>query len=90
MVAVGVVEVDFERDAGDALGEGVVVSAFGVGVGRECLLGDVVSEFSDTDKSALLHRCFPPQGLFHIATPLCNRAFGFDCRRWCVGGWVAG
>ena len=67
MVAVGVVEVDFEHDAGDALGEGVVVSAFWVGVGRECLLGDVVSEFCDTDKSALLHRCFPPLGLFNIA-----------------------
>jgi hypothetical protein len=38
-------------------------------------LGDVVSEFCDTDKSALSHRCFPPQGLFHIATPLCNRAY---------------
>jgi len=90
LVAIGVVEIDFEHDAGDALGEGVVVSAFGVGVGRECLLGDVVSEFCDTDKSALSHRCFPPQGLFHIATPLCNRAFWFDCRRGCVGGWVAG
>ena len=89
-VAVGVVEIDFEHDAGDALGEGVVVSAFWVGVGRECLLGDVVSEFCDTDKSALLHRCFPPLGLFYIATPLCNRAFWFDCRRGCVGGWVAG
>jgi hypothetical protein len=74
LVAGGVVEVDFEHDAGDALREGVVVSAFGVGVGRECLLGDVVSEFCDTDNSALSHRCFPPQGLFHIATPLCNRA----------------
>jgi hypothetical protein len=38
------------------------------------LLGDVVSEFCDTDKSALSHRCFPPLGLFHIATQLCNRA----------------
>jgi hypothetical protein len=34
----------------------------------------VVSEFCDTHKSALSHRCIPPQGLFHIATPLCNRA----------------
>jgi len=34
LVAIGVVEIDFEHDAGDALGEGVVVSAFGVGVGR--------------------------------------------------------
>jgi len=31
--AVGVVAVDFEEDAGDALGERVVVSAFWVGVG---------------------------------------------------------
>jgi hypothetical protein len=66
-VAIGVVEIDFEHDAGDALGEGIVVSAFGVGVGGACLLGDVVSEFCDTDKSALSHRCFPPLGLFHIA-----------------------
>ena len=63
MVAIGVVEADFEHDAGDALGEGVVVSAFGVGVGRECLLGDVVSEFCDTDKSALSHRRFSSAGV---------------------------
>jgi len=75
--AVGVVEVDFEDDAGDALGEGVVVSALGVGVGGESLLGDVVSEFCDLGKSALSHRCIPPQGLFHIAAPLCNGAVPF-------------
>jgi hypothetical protein len=73
-IAVGAVAIDFEDDAGNALGEGVVVSALGVGVGGECLLGDVVSEFCDTDKSALSHWCIPPQGLFHIAAPLCNRA----------------
>lgn len=33
-VAVGAVEIDFEHYAGDALGEGVVVSAFWVGIGR--------------------------------------------------------
>ena len=74
MVAVGAVEIDFEHHAGDALGEGVVVSALGVRVGGESLLGDVVSEFCDTDKSALSHRCISPQGLFHITAPLCNRA----------------
>jgi len=73
-VAVGAVAIDFEHHAGDALGEGVVVSALGLGVGGECLLGDVVSEFCDTDQSALSDWCIPPQGLFHIATPLCNRA----------------
>ena len=26
------------------------------------------------DKSALSHRCIPPLGSFHIATPLCNKA----------------
>ena len=38
------------------------------------MLGDVISQFCDTDKSALSHRCIPPLGLFHIAIPLCNRA----------------
>ena len=73
-VAVGAVARDFEDDAGDALGEGVVVSALGVGVGGECLLGDVVGKYCDADKSALSYWCIPPQGLFHIAPPLCNRA----------------
>jgi len=73
-IAVGAVARDFEHHAGGALGEGVVVSAFWVGLGGECLLGDVVSEFCDTDQSAFSHRRCPPQGLFHIATTLCNRA----------------
>ena len=73
-ITVGVVEIDFEHHAGNALGKGVVVSAFGVGVGGKCLLSDAVSEFCDTDKSALSHRRRPPLGLFHVATPLCNRA----------------
>ena len=69
MVAVGVVAVDFEHHAGDALWEGVVVSAFGVGVGRECLLGDVVSEFCDTDKSALSRRRFSSAGVIPHCHP---------------------
>ena len=78
-VAVGAVAIDFEHHAGDALGEGVVVSAVWVGVGGESLLGDVVGKFCDTDKSALSHRCIPPLGLFYIATPRCNKAFGIGC-----------
>jgi hypothetical protein len=69
LVAVGVVAVDFEPHAGDALGEGVVVLAFGVGVGRECLLGDVVSEFCDTDKSALSDRRFSSAGVIPHCHP---------------------
>jgi hypothetical protein len=73
-VAIGEVEIDFEHHAGAALGEGVVVSAFGMGVGGECLLGEVVGAFGNLGKSALSHRCLPPQGFFHITAPLCNRA----------------
>ena len=55
-VAVGAVAIDFEHHASDALGEGVVVSALGMGVGGESLLGDVVGKFCDMDKSALSQR----------------------------------
>jgi len=54
--AVGEVEIDSEYHAGDALGEGVVVSAFGVGVGGQCLWSDVVGKFCQLGQSAL-SRC---------------------------------
>ena len=82
MVAVGVVAVDFEHHAGDALGAGVVVSAFGVVVGRECLLGDVVSEFCDTDKSALSHRRFSSAGVI----PHCHPSLQQSNSGWLASG----
>lgn len=66
------------------------MSAFWVGVGGEFLLGDVVSEFCDTDKSVLSHWCIPPQGLFHIATPLCNRAKWLSYRGRAAEDFVGG
>jgi hypothetical protein len=48
-----------------------------VGVGGERLLGDVVSEFCDTDKSALSHRRFSSAGVIPHRSPLCNRAKPF-------------
>ena len=81
MVAVGVVAVDFEHHAGDALGEGVVVSGFGVGVGRECLLGDVVSEFCDTDKSALSRRRFSSAGVIPHCHPSLQQSNAVELSR---------
>jgi hypothetical protein len=77
LVAIGVGEIDVAHHTGNALGEGIVVSAFGVGVGGERLLGDVVSEFCDTDKSALSHRRFSSAGVIPHRPPLCNRAKPF-------------
>ena len=89
MVAVGVVAVDFEHHAGDALGAGVVVSAFGVGVGRECLLGDGVSEFCDTDRSALSHRRFSSAGVIPHCHPSLQQS-KFVSIRWIVAGILIG
>jgi len=67
--AVSVVAVDFERDAGEALRKGVVVSAFGMGVGGWGLLGDVVGEFCDLCELALSHRRFSSAGVIPHCHP---------------------